>query len=154
MPPGITPPNLLPFNAGNVPVAQITISSETLPEESLFDFALNFVRVRLFTIPGLATPAPYGGASRQINVDINPQLAAARGVSPQDISNTIQSFNLILPAGIARIGSLEYAVLTNASPQKVSDFSRFPVKIVNGREVLLCDIAHVADSHADRTTRK
>jgi multidrug efflux pump subunit AcrB len=151
MPPGITPPNVLPFNAANVPVAQLTISSETLPEQSLFDYALNFVRIRLFTIPGLATPAPYGGATRQINVDVDPQLAAAKGISPQDVSASLQTSNIILPAGIARIGKVEYNVLTNASPLKVTEFSSFPIKVVNGREVLMGDVAHVADAQADQT---
>src|ERR1700751_2765509 len=72
-PPGMQPPNVIQFNASNVAVAQITASSKTLPEEKIFDYGLNFIRVRLFTIPGLATPAPYGGKQRQINVDIDPR---------------------------------------------------------------------------------
>ncbi len=151
MPPGITPPAILPFNAANVPVAQLTISSETLTEQALFDYALNFIRIRLFVIPGLATPAPYGGASRQINVDVNPGLASARGISPQDISNVLQSSNLILPAGTARLGKLEYSILTNSSPQEVEEFKSFPVKVVNGREVSLGEVANVEDGHVDQT---
>ena len=150
MPPGMTPPNILPFNAGNVPVAQLTVYSDTLSEQELFDYGLNFIRVRLFTIPGLATPAPYGGASRQINVDVDPSLALAKGVSIQDISNIVQSSNIILPAGTARIGKLEYSILTNSSPQKVEEFRQFPVKVVNGREVKLSEVAKVEDSHADQ----
>jgi len=104
------------------PVAQLTLLSETASESQLFDWSLNFLRIRLFTIPGLALPAPYGGASRQINVDVDPRMAAARGVSPQDVSATLQSMNIIEPAGVARIGKLEYNVLTNSSPTKVEDF--------------------------------
>jgi multidrug efflux pump subunit AcrB len=149
LPPGMTPPNILPFNAGNVPVAQMTVMSNTIPDQNLFDYALNFIRVSLFVIPGLAIPAPYGGASRQINVDVDPKLAAARGVSPQDISTSLQSSNIIVPAGIVRIGKIEYSVLTNSSPLKVSEFGQFPVKVVNRREVRLGDIARVHDSYAD-----
>src|ERR1700736_676436 len=72
-PPGMQPPNIIQFNASNVPVAQLTGSSETLPEEKIFDYGLNFIRVRLFTIPGLSSPAPFGGKQRQINVDIDPR---------------------------------------------------------------------------------
>ncbi|MDR3608654.1 MAG: efflux RND transporter permease subunit [Oligoflexia bacterium] len=150
LPPGITPPVILPFNAANVPVAQMTITSETLSEQTLFDYALNFIRVRLFTIPGLATPAPYGGATREINVDIDPKMAAAKGVSPQDVSNALQASNIIEPAGVARIGKIEYNVLTNSTPLKVEEFGRFPIKIINGREVLLRDVAKIEDSHADQ----
>ena len=78
-PPGMTPPNVIQFNASNVPVAQLTISSETLPEQQIFDYGLNFIRVKLFTIPGLSTPAPFGGKQRQINVDIDPQAAGRQG---------------------------------------------------------------------------
>ena len=151
MPPGITPPAILPFNASNVPVAQLTISSDTLPEQQIFDYALNFVRVSLFTIPGLATPAPYGGSIRQINVDVNPDLATAKGVSPQDVLNALQNGNLILPAGQARLGSLDYNVVINSSPLKVEEFNSIPIKVVGNRPVLLGEVAHIADSHADQT---
>jgi multidrug efflux pump subunit AcrB len=151
LPTGITPPAILPFNAANVPVAQLTIESDSQPENALFDYALNFLRLKLFTVPGMASPAPYGGTSRQINVDVDPQLAAAKGISPQDVSSTLQNFNLIVPAGVARIGKLEYNIQTNASPTKIEDFRRFPIKIVNGREVTLGDVAHIEDGHADQT---
>jgi multidrug efflux pump subunit AcrB len=150
LPPGITPPNILPFNAANVPVAQLTLSGDA-SEQELFDYGLNFLRIRLFTIPGLATPAPYGGAQREINVDVDPAMAAAKGVSPQDVSSTLQAANIIEPAGIARIGKLEYNILTNSSPKDLQDFKRFPVKIINGREVRLGEVAKIEDSHADQT---
>src|SRR3954466_8332089 len=73
MPPGISPPAIVRYNASNVPVAQMTVSSKTMSEEQLFDYGLNFIRLRLFTIPGLATPAPYGGKPRQIMVDLDPK---------------------------------------------------------------------------------
>ena len=105
-PPGITPPSVIQFNATNVPVAQLTVSSQTLPEQQLYDYGLNFIRVRLFTIPGLSTPAPFGGKERQIIVDINPQTLAAKGLSAGDVVTALQSSNVILPAGDARIGGL------------------------------------------------
>src|SRR5690242_3189711 len=98
LPPGITPPAIVQFNASNVPVARMTVTSQTLSEFSLFDYGLNFIRVRLFTIPGLSTPAPYGGATRQINVDVDPNKLAAYGLSAETISNALQASNIILPA--------------------------------------------------------
>jgi multidrug efflux pump subunit AcrB len=151
MPPGITPPTILPFNASNVPVAQLTLTSDNLPEQQLFDYGLNFIRVQLFTIPGLATPAPYGGAQRQINVDVDPVRASAKGISPQDVSNALQNQNLIIPAGDARIGALDYQVLLNSSPLRAEEFNRLPVTVVDGRPVLLGDVARAYDGHADQT---
>src|SRR3954468_1791080 len=150
-PPGMTPPTIIQYNASNVPVSQLTISSETLPEQQIFDYGLNFIRVKLFTIPGLSTPAPFGGKQRQINVDINPQQLAAKGLSPYDVVSALNSENVILPAGTARIGSREYNVLMNSSPGEVAEFANIPVKIVDGAPVLLGDVARVSDAFADQT---
>src|SRR5580692_9651128 len=150
-PPGMTPPSIIQFNASNVPVAQLTASSEVLPEQQIFDYGLNFIRVKLFTIPGLSTPAPFGGKQRQINVDIDPQRLAAKGLSPYDVVNALNSSNVILPAGTARIGSREYNVLLNSSPLEVSEFANIPVKIVDGAAVMLGDVARISDSFADQT---
>jgi multidrug efflux pump subunit AcrB len=150
-PPGMTPPTIIQFNASNVPVAQLTGSSETLPEQQIFDYELNFIRVKLFTIPGLGTPAPFGGKSRQINVDIDPRQLQAKGLSPYDVVNALNSENVILPAGTARIGSREYNVLMNSSPNEVAEFANIPVKIVDGAPILLGDVARISDSFADQT---
>jgi multidrug efflux pump subunit AcrB len=150
-PPGITPPAIIQFNASNVPVSQLTLSSETLPEQQIFDYGLNFIRVRLFTIPGLSTPAPFGGKQRQINIDIDPRQLSSKGLSPFDVVNALTISNVILPAGTARIGSREYNVLMNSSPAEVAEFANIPVKIVDGAPVLLGDVARVSDSFADQT---
>ncbi len=151
MPPGMTSPVIVRFNASNVPVVQMTLSSETIPEEKLFDFGLNFIRIRLFTIPGLSVPAPYGGKSRQINIDVNPTQLTAKGLSPADVVNALQASNLILPAGTARIGGKEFNVTLNSSPSTVKLFEDIPVKIVGGATVMLGDVAKVNDSFADQT---
>jgi multidrug efflux pump subunit AcrB len=150
-PPGMQPPSVVQFNASNVPVAQLTGSSETLPEQQIFDYSLNFIRVKLFTIPGLSTPAPFGGKQRQINVDIDPRALSSKGLSPYDVVNALSTSNVILPAGTARIGSREYNVLLNSSPTDVPDFARIPVKIVDGAPVTLGDVARVSDAFADQT---
>src|SRR5882724_9821137 len=149
-PPGMQPPNVIQFNASNVPVAQLTASSETMPEEKIFDYGLNFIRVRLFTIPGLSCPAPYGGKQRQINIDIDTRALAARGLTPTDVVNALQASNVILPAGDVRIGDRQYNVLLNSSPPGVEDFAAIPVKAGGGAMVLLGDVAHVVDAYADQ----
>jgi multidrug efflux pump subunit AcrB len=151
LPPGMQPPSVIQFNASNVPVAQLTLSSETLSEEKIFDYGLQFIRVRLFTIPGLSSPAPFGGKSRQINVDVDPRVLAAKGLSPNDVVNALQNSNVILPAGTARIGDREYNILMNASPPSVEQFAQMPVKVVGGRPVLLGDVGRISDGFADQT---
>jgi multidrug efflux pump subunit AcrB len=150
-PPGITPPTILQYNASNVQVAQLTIKSETLSEQELFDYGLNFLRLRLFTIEGLSTPAPYGGRLRQIMVDLDPRRMQARGVSAQDVVAALSINNVILPAGQARIGGTTYDVLMNSSPPTVPEFNAMPLKVENGMTVLLGDVAYVHDGYAVQT---
>ncbi len=150
-PPGMTPPQIIQFNASNVPVAQLTAFSETLPEEKVFDHSFNFVRIRLFTIPGLSTPAPFGGKSRQINVDIDPQALAAKGLSPADVVSALQLSNIIVPAGTMRIAEREYNVAMNSSPAVVEQFNNIPIKSVGGAMVLVGDVSRISDGYADQT---
>jgi len=151
VPPGMQPPIIVQFNATNVPVAQLTVSSKTIPEEKLFDYGLNFIRVRLFTIPGLSSPAPFGGKTRQIMIDVNPDALAGRGLSPSDVVNALQSSNSIIPAGTARIGSTEYNVMLNSSPKILEQFKNIPIKIVGNAPVYMGDVATVSDSFAEQT---
>ena len=146
MPPGMTPPTILQYNASNVPVAQITLSSKTLSEDKIFDYALNFIRLRLFTIPGLSTPAPFGGKFRQIIVDIDPQALAGKGLSTVDVLTALQASNLIIPAGTARMGQTEYNVQLNSSPESVKQFENIPIKVINGQVILIGDVAKVSDA--------
>jgi multidrug efflux pump subunit AcrB len=151
MPPGMTPPTILQYNASNVPVTQLTMSSKTLSESKIFDYALNFIRIKLFTIPGLATPAPFGGQFRQIMIDVDPNAMTGKGVSANDILTALQSSNLIIPAGTARMGQTEYNIDLNSSPESVKQFEAIPVKVVNGQVVLMGDVAKVSDSYAEQT---
>jgi len=151
MPPGMTPPVILQFNATNVPVSQITLSSKTMSEAKIFDYALNVIRLRLFTITGLSTPAPFGGKQREIVIDADPKSMQAYGLSPTDLVNALQNSNLIIPAGTARIGSREYNMSLNSSPDSVKDFANIPVKWVNGQVVNLGQVAKVSDGYADQT---
>ena len=147
-PPGMQPPAVIQFNASNVPVVQMTLSSKTLTEQQIYDYSLNFIRVRLFTIPGLATPGPFGGKSRQIEVALDPGRLAAKGFTPTDVVNALQSSNVIVPAGTARMGEREYNVILNSSPSLVDRFNALPLGVYNGAPVMLGDVAHVSDSFA------
>ncbi|HEX9464565.1 MAG TPA: efflux RND transporter permease subunit [Alphaproteobacteria bacterium] len=148
MPPGMTPPNVIQFNATNVPVVQLALSSKTLSEQAIFDYSLNFIRLRLFTIPGLSTPAPYGGRQRQITLDLDPSRLGAQGLSPSDVVNALQASNIIVPAGVARLGTREYNVGLNSSPTAVEQFNSLPIGIRNGVPVRLGDVARISDGFA------
>src|SRR5581483_4565266 len=150
-PPGMSPPNIIQFNASNVPVVQVTLDSKTLPEQQLSDWANNFLRLRLFTIPGLSIPGAFGGKNRQIIVEVDTAKASAKGLSQMDVVNAMGTTNVIIPAGIARMGPKEYAVQLNSSPQLVEQFSALPVGIREGVPVLLGDVAKVSDSFSQQS---
>ena len=151
MPPGMQPPLIIQSNASSVPVSQITISSDTIPEEKLYDYGLNFIRLKLFTVPGLATPAPYGGKSRQVNVDVNPNVLNSKGLSTTDVLAALGASNIILPAGSARIGTFEYDVALNSSPEMIDEFKKIPIKVIGPQVITIGDVAEVADASADQT---
>jgi multidrug efflux pump subunit AcrB len=145
MPPGITPPIVVQFNASSVPVLQLGLSSDSLNEQQLYDYGLYRIRQDLAPVPGVTLPTPAGGKSRQIMVDIDPDKLLARGLAPLDIVNAVNVQNLTLPSGTAKIGNTQYSVLTNATPATIDDLNKMPVKFANGATILLKDVAQVRD---------
>ncbi len=150
-PPGMQPPNIIQFNASNVPVVQVTLNSTSVPEQQISDYANNFLRVKLFTIPGLSIPAAFGGKNRQIIVEVDPLKAASKGLSQMDVVNALGTSNVIVPAGVARLGAKEYAIQLNSSPRLVEQFNNIPVGVREGVMVTLADIATVKDSFSQQS---
>ena len=151
LPPNITPPLIVRYSASSVPVLQLAVSSQTLSEQELYDYNLNFVRQQLATVQGASVPLPYGGKPRQIMVDIDSAALYAKGLSPNDVTNALNVQNLILPAGTVKIDQREYLVKLNGSPDVVSDFNNLPIKVVNGSVVYMRDVAQIHDGYAVQT---
>lgn len=145
MPPGIEPPIVVQFNASSVPVLQLALNSDSLNEQQLYDFGIYRVRQQLAPVPGVTLPTPAGGKYRQIMVDIDPDKLLSRGLTPLDIVNAVNTQNLTLPSGTAKIGDTQYTVRTNATPASINDLNMMPVKFSNGATILLKDVAQVRD---------
>jgi multidrug efflux pump subunit AcrB len=145
MPPSITPPLILSFNASSVPILQLALSSDQMSETQIFDAALNFIRPALAPVPGAALPLPFGGKVRQVQADLNQQALHQYGVSANDVINALSLQNLITPVGTQKIGAYEYTVNLNDSPQAINAFNDLPVKTVNGTVVYMRDVAYVHD---------
>src|SRR5580658_10114940 len=143
MPPGIDPPYIVQYSATSVPIVQIAVSSDTLSERQIFDYAANFIIQRLGTVQGARVPQPWGGKWPQVMVDLDPDQLYARGLSPQDVQTALNSQNLIVPSGTAKIGDTEYYVKLNSSPLVLSAFNEMPVKSVNGVPIYMKDVASV-----------
>jgi len=145
MPPGIEPPIVVQFNASSVPVLQLSLNSDRLNEQQLYDFGIYRIRQDLAPVPGVTLPTPAGGKYRQIMVDIDPDKLLSRGLTPLDIVNAVNTQNLTLPSGTAKIGDTQYTVRTNATPASIDDLNKIPVKFANGATILLKDVAQVRD---------
>ncbi len=148
MPPGTFPPQVLKYDAASVPVLQLGFNSTTLNEQETFDLANNFVRTGLAIVQGATVSYPFGGKSRQIMVDINPDEMYAKQLSPIDISNALSLQNLIVPAGTAKFAGTEYPIRVSSSPSLVSEFNDLPIKTVNGATVYMKDVATVHDGYS------
>jgi CzcA family heavy metal efflux pump len=151
LPPGTTPPLVITYTASTTPIVQLGLSSKTLPEQQLFDLGNNFLRTQLTTVQGAATPYPFGGKLRQIQVDLDPAKLQAYGLAPADIVNAVSAQNLILPAGTAKIGPTEYTVEMNGTPQTIAELNDLPVKTSHSSTLYLRDVAHVRDGFAPQT---
>ncbi len=145
MPTGTTPPFLLPYDAADVPILQIGLSSKSLSEQQLTDVAQNFLRPRLTTIPGIELPGPYGGRQRMVAVDLDPQKLLQRGISGADVVTAVNAQNVVQPQGTAKIGDREYDIELNGAAKTVDELNDVPVKVVNGAMVYLRDVAYVHD---------
>jgi multidrug efflux pump subunit AcrB len=148
MPAGIQPPWVLPYDASSVPVLQLSLSSNRFSEQQLYDYGLYNLRQQLATVPGVTFPAPDGGKDRQIMVDIDPLKLQARGLTPVNVVNAVNTQNLTVPSGLAKIGNTQYTVRTNAMPSSIADLNNIPIKYVNGQTVFLKDIGQVHDGWA------
>src|SRR3982074_2734623 len=145
MPPGIQPPIVVQFNASSVPVLQLSLNSDSLNEQQLYDFGIYRVRQQLAPVPGVPLPTPAGGKYRQIMVDIDPDKLLSRGLTPLDIVNAVNTQNLTLPSGTAKIGDTQYTVSTNAVPATIDELNNIPVKFANGATVYVKDLGYVRD---------
>jgi len=151
LPPGITPPLVIKYSASSIPVVQLGLSSSTLPEQSVFDAAVNQLRPQLVNIPGVAIPYPYGGKSKLVSIDLDTNALQARGLAPADVVNALNAQNLILPSGTAKFGSTEYTVKLNGSTDTIAALNDLPIRTVNGATITIGDVGFVRDGFSPQT---
>ncbi len=151
LPPGTFAPNIVKYDASSVPILQLALSGQGVSESDLYDDGLSFIRPRLATVKGASVPLPYGGKVKQVMVDADPNLMFAHHLAATDVSLAVNQQNLILPAGIARMGDKEYVVKLNSSPTEISALNDLPVRASNGAVVYLKDVASVHMGYATQT---
>ena len=152
LPAGISPPMILRYNASAVPILQLSVSSDTLSEQVLYDYSTNFIRTQMATVQGVSVPMPYGGKPRQIMVDLKPEALIAKGMNPGDIVNALSNQSFLQPAGTAKIGNREFQIRLNNTPEAIQTFNGLPVKThPNGAVTFMRDVADVHDGYQVQT---
>jgi multidrug efflux pump subunit AcrB len=148
MPAGVQPPTIVKFDASSVPVLQLSLSSDRLNEQQLYDYGIYQMRQALAPIPGITLPTPYGGKYRQVMIDLDPDALRARGITPNDVLNAVNAESLTLPSGDVKMGDRQFIVKVNSLAPSIDDLNKLPVKQVGGATVYVSDVAHVRDGWA------
>ena len=151
MPRNITPPLILRYGATDVPIIQLSLSSNTVTDTALNDLGQNIIRPALAVVRGASVPYPYGGKPRVIMVGLDQDAMQARGLTPADISEALANQNVIMPSGDVKIGNKDYTVSMNNSPDLIDAINNFPIKAIDGKTVFVRDVAHVHDGYQVQT---
>src|ERR1700742_2426118 len=151
MPPNITPPLVIRYGATDVPIIQLSLASNSLPDTKLNDLGQNIIRPDLAVVHGAEVPYPYGGKPRVVMADLDPRALHSHGLSAADVSLALQRQNVILPAGDVKLGDQDYALMMNNSPNVIESINAFPIKQIDGRTVFMRDVAHIHDGFQVQT---
>ena len=151
LPPGTLPPQIINYSASSVPILQLGVSGDGLSEAQLNDYATNFIRTQLITVPGAVVPSPYGGKQRQVSINMDQTEMQSKGIAPVDVLTALGQQSVVTPSGTIKIGQAEYDVRTNGSPRTIEALANIPIKQVNGTTIYLRDVASVSDGYQVQT---
>ena len=151
LPPGTLPPQIINFSASSVPILQLGISGDGLSEAQLNDYATNFIRTQLVTVPGAVVPSPYGGKQRQITINMDQAAMQSKSIAPGDVLNALAQQSVVMPSGTIKVGQSEYDVRSNGAPRTIQELADIPIKQVNNTTIYLRDVASVSDGFQFQT---
>ncbi|HEY7312779.1 MAG TPA: efflux RND transporter permease subunit [Gemmataceae bacterium] len=147
LPPGTLPPVILPFDpTGTTPVCLIALDSDKETESILYDVGRYEVRNMVMSNPGAVSPVVYGGKLRAVIAYLDKTKMQARGLSPVQVMDALDLFNIFLPTGDAKFGRLDYAVDSNSMYDLPTRMRNIPIKMENGKPIFLGDVADPQDA--------
>src|SRR5450432_1830529 len=126
-PPGSQPPFIIRFDASTLPVGQLVLSSPSRTNNELLDFANVYVRSSFSSIPGLVSPAPFGGNVRTVVIKIDPELLRSHNLTADQVVEALRLNNQTSPAGNVRIGDKNYITPVNTTINTIKDFENIPL---------------------------
>jgi len=147
LPPGTLPPVVLKFDASSLPVCLVTLKGQDLNQTQLHDIGQFAIRNQIAVVKGAEIPPPFGGKYRQIMVYVDPYKLASRQLSPMDVVDAVNNFNLILPAGDVKMGPFDYYVYSNSLVNNMDQLGKIPVKTVGSSWVSVDDVGEAQDAN-------
>lgn len=150
-PPGSQPPFILRFDASTLPVGQLVLSSAKRSNNELMDMANVYVRSSFTSIPGLISPAPFGGNTRTVVIKADPELLRSHNLTPDQLVEALRINNQATPSGNVRVGDINYITPTNTTIKNIKDFENIPLFKGGVQNLYLKDVATVEDG-ADITS--
>jgi multidrug efflux pump subunit AcrB len=147
MPPGTLPPVVLPFDpTSTVPVSLVALDSKADPEQVLYDVARYEVRNMIMSKPGAIAPVVYGGKIRAIMMYLDRMKMQTRRLSPTDVMQAMDNYNLFLPTGSIKLGDRDYAIGSNSMYDYVEQMRDIPLRSELGNAAYLGDVAQPSDA--------
>ncbi len=147
LPPGTLPPVVLKFDASSLPVCLVTLKGQNLSQTQLHDIGQFAIRNQIAVVKGAEIPPPFGGKYRQVMVYVDPYKLASRQLSPMDVVDAVNNFNLILPAGDVKVGPFDYYVYSNSLVSNMDQLGKIPVKTEGDSWVSVNDIGEAKDAN-------
>src|SRR5437588_1032870 len=147
LPAGATPPLIIQYDAATVPVLQYGVGSSTLSEQQTFDVTLNQIRVGLVSVPGIAIPFPFGGKQRLVSVDLDLRKLQEKNLTQTDVTTAINNQALVFPSGTTKFGETQFPIDINTFPTRIDNLNDLPIKVVDGTQIRIGDVAQVRDGY-------
>ncbi len=147
LPPGTLPPVVLKFDASSLPVCLVTLKGDNLTQTQLHDIGQFAIRNQIAVVKGAEIPPPFGGKYRQVMVYVDPYKLASRQLSPMDVVNAVNNYNLILPAGDVKVGPFDYYVYSNSLVSDMDQLGKIPIKSNGDSWVSVNDIGEAKDAN-------
>jgi len=150
LPPGAVPPQVVRFDGSSLPVGQLVFESPKRSIAEIQNLVLTRIRPMFVNIPGVTAPAPFGGNTRTMVINLNPHLLQSYGMSPEEVTAAIAKSNLTAPAGNIRIDKQNLMAPVNSMIRNAEEFLNIPIRSGPDNLVFIRDVATVSDA-ADQT---
>ncbi len=145
-----SPPQYFKFDTSQIPILFITLTSEGMPQDKLFDLADTLLKPAVAQIDGVAQVQVFGGTPHAVRIDLDNRALAAKDLTANDVANALRAANVNSPQGIISDGRTQMTVSANDGLREPAQFADLLIAERNGAPVRLSDVAHVYSGQQDQ----